>query len=95
MQGTPVLGLPSNFDQFLASDAISQSGAGVTLRARSTSVPVLRSAICRAVDDRSIHAAAKQLERRFAAMNAKQNFQAWVDEVLHTQVGFTARSSAL
>lgn len=79
-QGTPVLGLPSNFDQFLATQAIDRVGAGCSVRAREASVERLRAAIRRALQDPVLRAGAGDVARRFAERDARASFRAFVDE---------------
>jgi UDP:flavonoid glycosyltransferase YjiC (YdhE family) len=87
-QGTPVLGLPSNFDQFLATDAIVRAGAGVCVKARQATEGALSSALLRMLDDSELRAAAGRVAARFAAHDAASTFRAFVESVV------SARSDA-
>jgi UDP:flavonoid glycosyltransferase YjiC (YdhE family) len=77
-QGTPVLGLPSNFDQHLATEAIERAGAGVSVRARSASVEQIRSSVLRALDDPALARGARAVAERFAGHDAAAAFCALV-----------------
>lgn len=78
-EGTPVLGLPSNFDQHLATEAIDRAGAGVSLKARSASVEQIRSTVQRALADAALAQGAKTLAARFARHDAAAAFRALVE----------------
>ena len=57
-EGTPVLGICSNMDQFLNMFAVERAGAGLTMRADRVNLQVLRSTVTRLLDGRGrIHAA--------------------------------------
>jgi len=87
-QGTPVLGLPSNFDQFLATEAIVLAGAGVCVKARQATEGALSSALLRMLEDSELRAAAGRVAARFAEHDAARTFRAFVDGVV------SARSDA-
>lgn len=78
--GTPVVGLPSNLDQFLAMQCIERVGAGVMLEARRATAPLVRSAIERVLGDPSARAAAGDVARRFATHDSAAEFVRFVDE---------------
>lgn len=77
-QGTPVLGLPSNFDQHLATQAIGRAGAGVSIKARSASVEQIRAGVLRALDDPALTRGARAVAERFAQHDAAATFRALV-----------------
>lgn len=78
-QGTPLLGLPSNLDQYLASQAIERAGAGVSLKARSASVEQIRASVLRALDDEALARAARGVAERFAQHDSAAAFRAFVE----------------
>jgi UDP:flavonoid glycosyltransferase YjiC (YdhE family) len=80
-QGTPVLGLPSNLDQFLATEAIDRSGAGISIKARQANVVTLRSALERGLTDPALGRAAQQVATRFAQHDSGATFRALVEAV--------------
>lgn len=81
-EGTPVLGLPSNLDQFLASAAIVDFGAGLEVKARAASPEAVARAVARGLEDPSVAAAAREAQRCFAATDSGQSFRSVVEEVL-------------
>jgi UDP:flavonoid glycosyltransferase YjiC (YdhE family) len=81
-EGTPVLGIPSNFDQFLASAAIAERGAGKTLKARAANIGTLQSAIAEAVNDTTLRAGAARVAERFGALDSRRTFALWLEEAL-------------
>jgi UDP:flavonoid glycosyltransferase YjiC (YdhE family) len=81
-QGTPVIGLPSNFDQYLATEAIVAAGAGVLVKARQATPELIRGALVRALADIEMQAAARRIAERFASQDAGVTFRDVVNEVL-------------
>jgi UDP:flavonoid glycosyltransferase YjiC (YdhE family) len=77
-QGTPVLGLPSNLDQYLATQAIERAGAGVSIKARSASVEQIRAAVLSALDDPALARSARGVAERFARHDAAAAFRVLV-----------------
>jgi UDP:flavonoid glycosyltransferase YjiC (YdhE family) len=80
-QGVPVVGLPSNLDQYLNMAAIEKSGAGQCLRAGSCEAKALRSVISRVLDDAVTHAAARRLAVRFTEYDSAIEFQRIIKQI--------------
>lgn len=78
-QGTPVLGLPSNFDQFLATEAIDRCGAGISVKARQANAATLRSALEQGLSNPALRRAAQDVAARFARHDAAAAFRALVE----------------
>lgn len=78
--GTPVLGLPSNFDQHLATEVIDGSGAGISLKARLADAPLMRAAMERALGDAELKRGAARVAASFAKRDSGAAFRAFVDE---------------
>jgi UDP:flavonoid glycosyltransferase YjiC (YdhE family) len=101
-QGTPLLGLPSNFDQYLAMEAVERAGAGFSIRARQASTDSIRAAVARALEDGSWKAAAQRVAKHFAERDSGELFQRFVSEVTgglaprgpHSATGSSAPSPA-
>jgi UDP:flavonoid glycosyltransferase YjiC (YdhE family) len=81
-QGTPVLGVPSNFDQYLATEAIVQAGAGTCVKARQATPDALRAALLRTLEDADIRTAALRVQASFGAYDAAARFRDFVDQTL-------------
>lgn len=79
--GTPVVGLPSNFDQYLAMQAIERVGAGITVKARQATVSAVRSAVEAALTDPAFTLSARRVAARFAAHDAPATFTALVRRI--------------
>jgi UDP:flavonoid glycosyltransferase YjiC (YdhE family) len=77
-QGAPVLGLPSNFDQFLAMQAIERAGAGLTLKARQADVASIHSALLQALADAKLAEAARVVSESFARRDSGEVFRGFV-----------------
>jgi UDP:flavonoid glycosyltransferase YjiC (YdhE family) len=78
-QGTPVLGLPSNLDQFLATEAIDRAGAGISVKARRADVATLRAALERALTDGELRRGARAVAERFSRHDSAAAFRTFVD----------------
>jgi UDP:flavonoid glycosyltransferase YjiC (YdhE family) len=77
-EGTPVLGLPSNLDQYLATEAIIRAGAGGCIQARRATPDALRSQISSLLEDGAVRDAARRVATRFRALDAASAFRAFV-----------------
>jgi len=82
MAGTPVLGIPSNLDQYLASERIGAQGAGLILRSGSLTEAKVQSAVERMLEDPLYRSNAERLRQSFAAHDARENFRRFVAAVL-------------
>ena len=80
-QGTPLLGLPSNFDQYLAMEAVERAGAGISVRARQATTESIRGAVTRALEDGTLRAGARRVAERFAERDSAVLFRRFVGEV--------------
>jgi len=81
-QGVPVLGIPSNLDQYLAMAAIGRAGAGLTLRSGGLTRDQVRKAAVRLLDAPPIKRAAEGLARHFAAYPCQERFESWLSNLL-------------
>jgi UDP:flavonoid glycosyltransferase YjiC (YdhE family) len=90
-EGTPVVGIPNNFDQYLATDAIVQAGAGVCVKARLATAENIRESVLTALNDSSLAQAAAGIARRFSTTDSNQAFRAWVEEAIETHTFEHAR----
>lgn len=80
--GVPVLGIPSNLDQYLTMAAITQYGAGLTLRSGGLNRDQVRRAAVRLLDAPVIKRAAETLSGHFAAYDCHQRFESWLSNLL-------------
>ncbi len=81
-EGTPVVGLPTNLDQYLATQALVARGVGLEVKARNADLESVRSAVERALVDEEMKRAAESVGARFAAHDSAAVFRRWVDEVV-------------
>jgi UDP:flavonoid glycosyltransferase YjiC (YdhE family) len=79
-QGTPVLGLPSNLDQFLATRAIDDAGAGLSVPARRVTRASLVAALERVLGEPDFRDKAREVGQRFARHDAAEQFRRLVSE---------------
>jgi len=77
-QGRPVIGIPSNFDQYLASQAIEATGAGLTIPARQLTATRLASAVEQCLTNPAFRTAANVLSAEMATFNSSASFQQYV-----------------
>ena len=82
-EGTPVVGIASNFDQYLAMQAIERAGAGVLIKARSISEHAVKTAIERVLGTPSYTRQALGVAEEFSRYRAGERFASFVDAVLH------------
>jgi UDP:flavonoid glycosyltransferase YjiC (YdhE family) len=73
--GVPVLGIASNFDQFLAMKAIVTAGAGIVLRAGSLKEGAVREAVQRGLAEPGYRSAARMVMEDFARHDSVQRFE--------------------
>lgn len=77
-EGTVVLGLPSNLDQFLASRAITAAGGGVEVKARTLTQTALTGALERCLRDTELRAAAQRIGHSFDEYDSSARFENWL-----------------
>jgi UDP:flavonoid glycosyltransferase YjiC (YdhE family) len=80
-EGTPVLGVPSNLDQYLATEAIVRAGAGLYVKGRRADRTSLRAALEQLLEERHFHDAALNVAERFRRHDAVATFRGFVGEV--------------
>jgi UDP:flavonoid glycosyltransferase YjiC (YdhE family) len=76
--GTPVLGIPSNLDQYLSSERIDGHGAGLSLRSGSLHEDAVADAVRRLLDDAKFAEQARRLQAHFTGCDARENFRSFV-----------------
>lgn len=72
-EGTPVVGLPYNLDQYLAMGAIVEAGAGVLVRSGTATAKEIRAAVEEALQ---LKAAAQRAAAMMSALDAPREFRA-------------------
>lgn len=82
--GTPIVGIPSNLDAFLAATAIRDAGAGVLVRASTATAAEVRAAIERVMRDATFRARAQALASSFSTFDPHARFGAVVEAVTAT-----------
>ena len=73
-EGTPVIGVPFNLDQYLSMQAIERYGAGVTLRSGTLSAPRLRAAVALVLAEPAYAQRARSLGRELSLHDARAEF---------------------
>jgi UDP:flavonoid glycosyltransferase YjiC (YdhE family) len=80
--GRPVLGIPSNLDHYLATDAIVRAGAGVSVRAGTLTTSSVRGAAEQLLQRAELHERAAELAQVFARTDCHQRFQDFLSHAL-------------
>ena len=80
-QGTPVLGVPSNLDQYLAMTAIEKASAGRLVRAGEATPAAIRSAVSELFTSRALKEGALRVSQAFARTSCHERFQGILEEV--------------
>jgi len=83
--GTPVLGIPSNLDQYLASERIDQQGAGLSLRSGALTADKVRDSLHRVLSEPTFAKAAAEIATTFKKHDAAANFRAFVENLYRTR----------
>lgn len=78
-EGTPVLGLPWNLDQYLCATAVERSGAGRLLRSASTTADQVTRAVQELLGDDEPRARARALADAMARWDSAARFGAWLE----------------
>jgi UDP:flavonoid glycosyltransferase YjiC (YdhE family) len=81
-EGTPVLGIASNFDQYLTMQAIERRGAGILVKARSSTAEGIASALRTLFEDSRYRESAFRVAEEFARYPAKQRFRHRLEQAL-------------
>jgi UDP:flavonoid glycosyltransferase YjiC (YdhE family) len=79
--GVPVLGIPSNMDQYMNMEGICRAGAGVLIRAGTADATSVRAAVCKLIAQQSYTEAASRLARSFASYPTAARFRTLVDNL--------------
>ena len=79
-QGRPVLGVPFNLDQYLATQSIVRTGAGLMVRAGAAKREQVREALKRLLEEPSFGLRADELSDELARWNAAERFVALVEQ---------------
>jgi len=82
MEGVPVLGVPSNLDQYLAMTAIERAGAGILVRAGGVQVAQILEAAQRLLTQSTFRARARAVQADFARYDCHQNFREFLRAAL-------------
>ncbi|HEV8549681.1 MAG TPA: nucleotide disphospho-sugar-binding domain-containing protein [Polyangiaceae bacterium] len=78
--GRPVLGIPSNLDQYLAMTAIERAGAGRLVRAGEATASAVRRAFTELLDSAALRHGALAVRAQFDRYDYRERFRALVEE---------------
>ena len=81
-EGAPVLGIPTNFDQYLAMTAIEKAGCGILLRSGSLTAEKVRQAVSRILGTSAYREAAQRMKNIFSRYNAVERFSSFLEKAL-------------
>lgn len=81
-EGVPLVGIPSNLDQYLAMTFIRESGAGEIVRARSLTARGLRDLLTRILGSDDHRRAALRVRENIGRVDARERFRRFVESTL-------------
>jgi UDP:flavonoid glycosyltransferase YjiC (YdhE family)/uncharacterized protein (DUF2141 family) len=94
-EGTPVLGVPSNLDQYLAMTAIAESGAGILLPARGLTAEKVRHAASTLLHSSEYRSAAQRVGKHIASAPYAERFRAFVERATRAAEPRAARRAGV
>lgn len=83
-EGKPVLGVPSNLDQYLAMTAIERAGAGRLVRSGEATPRAMRAALTELLESQSLRLGARGIALAFARADCHERFGLWLERTLVT-----------
>jgi UDP:flavonoid glycosyltransferase YjiC (YdhE family) len=86
-EGTPLVGIPSNLDQYLAMTAMESAGVGRLLRAGLLTADAVREAVVHVLAEPSYREAAARIGRSFQGFDPVARFSAIADELFAEKTG--------
>jgi UDP:flavonoid glycosyltransferase YjiC (YdhE family) len=92
--GTPVLGIPSNIDQFYVMEAVERKGAGMLIRAGRVTGERVRVSMERILGDESFNASARSMRDHIAALDCRVEFHKKLEEILRLETSELPESNA-
>lgn len=78
--GVPIIGFPSNADQFFTMESIKRNGAGILIRSRDALPETIACAITTVLNEKKIRISAKKLAAEIAAHDAEKIFAEFVND---------------
>ena len=81
-EGKPVLGVPSNLDQYLAMTAIERARAGRLVRCGEATPRAMREAFAELLESERLREGARTIALAFARADCHERFSAWLEEAL-------------
>lgn len=81
-EGTPLVGIPSNLDQYLAMTSMQAAGVGRLVRAGMATASAVREAVEEVIKDPSYRRSAQVMQRSFRRFDPVERFSAIADELL-------------
>jgi UDP:flavonoid glycosyltransferase YjiC (YdhE family) len=81
--GVPVLGIPSNLDQFLTMTAIMKKNAGMLLRPERLSSELVRGSVMKMLDREDYQTCANEIAADISNYDAQANFRSFIEQLLN------------
>jgi UDP:flavonoid glycosyltransferase YjiC (YdhE family) len=85
--GVPVLGIPSNLDQFLTMTAIMKKNAGILLRPEGLSSELVRCSVIKMLDSEDYQTCAHEIATDISNYDAQANFRSFIEQLLDRSHG--------
>ena len=80
--GKPVLGIPTNMDQWYVMEAVGRQGAGAILRTNAVSERLVRQTVTDLLENTDYRVAAQRMARELAARNPAEQLQRMIRATL-------------
>jgi UDP:flavonoid glycosyltransferase YjiC (YdhE family) len=84
-EGRPVLGVPSNLDQYLAMTAIERAGAGRLVRSGEATPRAMAEALTELLTSSTLREGARAVAQAFARADCHQRFDGFLARILPSQ----------
>lgn len=84
--GTPVLGIPSNADQYLSMEAIVRQGSGILIRAGQINQHNFKSGIETILKEQHYSFQAMKIKEEMAKYNSQKLFAAFIDSLVQKKM---------
>lgn len=85
-EGTPVIGLPSNLDQFFAMTCIRDAGAGIMVRASVAHSALIEQSVLQMLNEPSYKQCAVQVAESFSKYNIHEKFDWVLSDILQPRL---------
>lgn len=80
-RGIPVLGIPSNIDQFFTMDGVKKAGGGISIRPENELLKNVRGAVKFLINDDQVIKNTERLRKEILSFNSERIFAKFVSQI--------------